>query len=204
MRNVVIVAGAGASRAEALHELSPGAPLPPLDTDFFKIASELGLLEDTVLAEYWEHGNIIEARMEDVFCEAWIDWQKFGSEKAQEVLTILLKTLRRVLSQTTDNIECKSDGPMCQLIKNMVDCGAEKVSIITFNYDLVIEKALRTLGAPFGEWGLQDSYGMSFRMVTYPTQSNVARFSAKSSVIPNIEVLKLHGSYNWFKLSKSD
>ncbi len=60
-------------------------------------------------------------------------------------------------------------------------------TIITFNYDLLIEAALRRAGL----WGLRDGYGVdlsgSFRSLLDEPESQV-------------QVLKLHGSVGWFSI----
>jgi hypothetical protein len=59
-------------------------------------------------------------------------------------------------------------------------------TILTFNYDLVVERALHELGVPF-------SYGFAKQRVSYD-QSATCTSSATVGAVP---VLKLHGSVNW-------
>jgi SIR2-like domain len=59
-------------------------------------------------------------------------------------------------------------------------------TIITFNYDLLIEQALRNLGIPF-------EYGFRNELPEYDSSS----FCSRESNSREIGLLKLHGSLNW-------
>jgi SIR2-like domain len=83
----------------------------------------------------------------------------------------------------------------CEYHRSLVDALQPKDTIISFNYDCVIDHALRTSGA--SKWSARHGYG-------FPHPSKVDGAPAWDPPTPataqsrSINLLKLHGSLNWF------
>lgn len=72
-----------------------------------------------------------------------------------------------------------------QLLERFVEHLGEDDSVMTFNYDLVVERALFQRGL----WNPEDGYGFSFEK--FPEVGSGQDFVTK------VPIFKLHGSLNW-------
>lgn len=72
-----------------------------------------------------------------------------------------------------------------KLLNSFIDQVNEYDTIITFNYDLIVEKALYATGY----WKPKDGYGISFNQ--FPD------ISPKQLEASKVKIYKLHGSLNW-------
>jgi len=199
-----IIFGAGASRGGLEDSRFP----PPVDRDFFEIASQLEgrgtrELAKSVLSSVWElyvriAGISLEEYYRDVETRSSIG--KFAKtanqpknwKRRQDELEELI---RRVYIHTAVDLKedhptpLKSEAHQLLLKQLKPNC-----TVITFNYDLLIEESFESADL----WNPVDGYGLHVfgksndwcrrwlrdRGVTKPTESR-------------IHLLKLHGSLGW-------
>lgn len=215
---VVIVFGAGATVAEAIPRRRRKRLFPPLDTDFFERAHALapgrGALTSHLasLAAYVrsEYGVDITARptprMEQI--AAWVFSDALvtpGRVDAQEAYRALLHIYRDVIARTTDAWDPGPRGPTMSLLRAMAD-QQRALTCITFNQDLLIERALDSLAVKHaGLWNLHTGYGeIRFQSFTQPVGGRRPRdmFRGDAGTASAVRLLKLHGSLNWYVTSR--
>ena len=205
----VVLFGAGASRG-GLRDI----PLPPpVDSEFFYVANQLTghgtpTLAKRVLRSVWELYNRVEGvGLEEYFREietrAAISKIAKSSNKPKDWARRqrdLEELIRRVYVQTTVNLS--SDGPKPHVStahQAILQALSPTSSIVTFNYDLVIEEAFTSADM----WNPQDGFGVKLAGSTLEW----ARLwvSEKSPSGPpassKIALLKLHGSLGWVSYS---
>ncbi len=123
-------------------------------------------------------------------------------KQVEDMRTRLLDALAAVLEESTDvtrrNPRTGAEMPVCDYHGAIVDVlKARDTTVITFNYDCVMDHALRKRGK--GMWSAQYGYG-------FPGPSRVEGHEYWSAADPprglnaTINLLKLHGSVNWFPL----
>lgn len=203
---VVFVFGAGASRGGL--EKTFGAP-PPVDRDFFDIANQLSghgtpKLAKRVLTDVWllYHKTIgvgLETYYRDLETRAIIgefaktanqpkDWRKRQKD--------LEELIRRVYVHTTvqdtgaPTVKPKGSKIHKSILRNL-ESGD---TLVTFNYDLVIEESFSSAKL----WNPVDGY----KVKTYgKTQGWTKRWLEDKGYVAGTEsevlLLKLHGSLNW-------
>jgi hypothetical protein len=116
----------------------------------------------------------------------------FSPAEIREKRDRLMSALAAVLEVSTDVSKKASD--VCSHHTAIVDRMDPQDTIISFNYDCVVDHALRRTGV--GKWSAQ--YGYCF-----PTPSRVEGYERWSADDPpagankTINLLKLHGSLNW-------
>lgn len=198
---LVIVFGAGSTIAEAVSCGIGVRELPPSDTDFFERARRQGHRKQfALLARYvQEHFGVslrkrTVPRMEHVF--GWVFSHLLLTEKAEQPARALLTMYRDVIARTTDRWEPDPHGALLPLLKLVAESRAD-ATLITFNQDLVIERALESLAQVHrGVWCIRRGYGsIEFDSFTSPRKGTPV-FS-KSRRKASIPLLKLHGSLNW-------
>jgi hypothetical protein len=203
---VVIIFGAGASRGGL--DGASGAP-PPVDKDFFDIANQLSghgtpKLAKKVLNDVWQlyrrtNGVGLETYYRDLETRAIIgefaktanqpkDWRRRQKE--------LEELIRRVFVHTTvhDTRASTVKPKKSQIHKNILAKLKDKDTVITFNYDLIIEESFSSAKL----WNPVDGY----KVKTYgKTQGWTKRWLEErhyeSGAKSKIRLLKLHGSLNW-------
>jgi hypothetical protein len=203
---VVVIFGAGASRGGL--DGTPGAP-PPVDKDFFDIANQLSghgtpKLAKRVLNDVWQlyrktNGVGLEAYYRDLETRAIIgkfaktanqpkDWQRRQKE--------LEELIRRVYVHTTvhdtraSTVKPKKSG----IHKNILEKLKEKDTIITFNYDLVIEESFSSAKL----WNPADGYETkTYGKTKGWTRRWLEERNYEAGTKSKIRLLKLHGSLNW-------
>lgn len=210
----LVVLGAGATRgAQFVHDDAPPLCLPPLNTDFFTQLQRItaakherdvsNVLED-VLTLY---GPNFDLTLEQYFTQleamiATIDASssstvKFSVERLNIMRGHLLNGLSAVLEQSADVAKANSKPRRspCAYHAGLVDLLDPRDTIISFNYDCIIDHALRTSGN--NKWSAR--YGYCF-----PNPDRVEGYQTWDAVDPptrhnaSINLLKLHGSLNWF------
>ncbi len=188
---------------------------PPLNADFFTQLQRVGpkhrSIAKTVIQDVVElFGPNFTLTLEDYFTqlESMIDATRFSPKKLAPITASdlrdrrarLMKGLSAVLEASTDDAIRIGDG--CTNHRTLVEHLRPRDTVISFNYDCVMDHALRTHGA--GKWTAR--YGYAF-----PQPSRVApdgdRHWSANPAAPNanssIYLLKLHGSLNW-QLPTSD
>lgn len=203
---VVVIFGAGASHG-GLDKISEVPP--PVDRDFFDVANQLvghgtPKLAKKVLNDVWH----LYSRTNDVGLESYYrdletraiigefaqtsnhpkDWHRRQKE--------LEELIRRVYIHTTVNpAPSKSVAPLeSETHKSILEKLKEGDTIITFNYDLIIEESFSSAGL----WNPIDGYGIQTSAKTKGwTKRWLNRKEYKKGDKSKISLLKLHGSLNW-------
>jgi SIR2-like domain len=201
---VVLLLGAGATRGALRNKSLP----PPVDSDFFEIAGQIkghgtpGLAR-TVLSDVWKlYGRVSGIGLENYYRD--IETREKISSFAKTAnkpkdwrkrKIALEELIRRVIIHTT----CVSnDGrldPLRSKVHGRILADLEDGdSIVTFNYDMLIEESFRSaqLWTPVG------GYGDRFHGVRGGWCRNwLAKRKPANPQRPKIRLLKLHGSVNW-------
>jgi hypothetical protein len=212
---IVVVLGAGASLANALHFHAQRmqSSRPPLDTTFFDVMQGLGIAFTTPLHDYLAgllghdptSEDLRQLRMEDFFKDLYFDFQESpGSTRLRTAYTDLVLLYQRVLRETTNWLckDSRTGAPIGRLLAAAAD-HADEVTIVTFNHDLVIENEIYRRARLRPRWCIERGYGTFSDGVkmAVPTSSSVRGFPAHDDDVCDhsrpIEVLKLHGSLNW-------
>jgi hypothetical protein len=203
---VAIIFGAGASRGGL--DAAAGVP-PPVDKDFFDLANQLAghgtpKLTKKVLNDVWQlygrtNGVGLETYYRDLETRAIIgefaktanqpkDWRRRQKE--------LEELIRRVYVHTTvQDTHASTVKPKKSAIhKAILERLKDKDTVITFNYDLVIEESLSSAK----QWNPVDGY----KIKTYGktkgwTKRWLGERKYESGTKSTIGLLKLHGSLNW-------
>ncbi|MEM1190384.1 MAG: hypothetical protein AAGI72_17770 [Pseudomonadota bacterium] len=204
MKTILLI-GAGLTRSQ-----KPRAALksrPPLDADFFQIAKAI---EPTTTSEVMECLNSLVGDYSESLSESLETAASYLYIKAIDnaagspyhlALLQLMKLLNIVLSQTTNTIRI---GPRALLYRFILSelrkvNNPEDLTIITFNYDLMVERALSAIA----EHGHPDvfSFPGCYRIQGLTRTSGISGWPS----FPDhgqfghggVPVLKLHGSMNW-------
>jgi hypothetical protein len=220
----VVVLGAGATRGAEFvvappDGVAPPGCLPPLNADFFtqlqRITTERH--QDVVRAVVRDvvgiYGPNFSLTLEQYFTqlEAMLTTARQAKVVADyyrptnliAMRTRLLDALSAVLEESADVVKTNSLARRspCSYHAMLVDVLERQDTIISFNYDCVIDHALRTTGV--GKWSARFGY-------TFPNASRVEGHAAWSSEQAptahnrSINLLKLHGSLNWYPFPEAD
>jgi len=216
MKTVLLI-GAGATRAEALAQGASKNQRPPLDGDFFELAQlpdELQSHRDRVHGFVKENFNIdifkaTRPGMEEIFGLVYSSTLSTPLPTGvKNAFSSLCRIYAKVIEETTNWIVPTTKGPLCRLIRKSVEAGP--TTIITFNQDIVIEKALDVLtkSSSAVSWHISSGYKLKFSGFTKPNGAIEADrlFESRSnSGGSNPVILKPHGSLNWYaKTLKKD
>lgn len=212
--NICLVLGAGATLANGLHFRSERQrhTLPPLDTTFFERVSSRGIALSEPLQRYFTdflgveptRSTIREYRMEEIFKDVSYDFRENPSDKTALNAYIDLVDLYLRLLRDTTNWLCgptRTGAPIGKLLDAAAN-QCDRLTVITFNHDLVIENEIERRARLRQRWCLDNGYGsMSAVLSPLFPPSGVSRFRSHD---PNecrhekpITLLKLHGSMNW-------
>lgn len=203
---IAVIFGAGATRG-ALEKVSD--PPPPLDNDFFDIAGQLRghgtpALARRVLKSVWElyrkvSGISLEQYYRDVETRATIgQFAKTANQPKDWTRRrhALEELIRRVYIHTTcDMSGGKVEPRKSDLHKTILGNLGNGDTIITFNYDLVIEESfdLKPSWNPIEGYG-DRAQGRTFDWCRNWLTDHKIQDSRKST---KLIILKLHGSLNW-------
>ena len=141
--------------------------------------------------------------MEEIFGMVYTDTRlKPPPSGAKEAYVALCRIYNRVILPTTNYLIPKKRSPLVRLIKYIID--KSRCCIITFNHDIMIEKALISINKSL-IWFPDTGYVIPFEMYTSPTpkDKSVDLFSLANGVDSKINVLKLHGSLNWYTRTRN-
>lgn len=202
----VVVLGAGATRGATTSEGK--LCQPPLNADFFtqlqrivsaKHGKKVAAIVTDVVGLF---GPNFTLTMEEYFTQlesmalmarmASSKDPNFSAPKIRDKRDRLMAALAAVLEESTDVSRKASE--VCKHHAAIIDRLEAQDTIISFNYDCVIDHALRRRAQ--GKWSAQ--YGYCF-----PTPSRLERHEHWSADHPprgankSINLLKLHGSLNW-------
>lgn len=215
--NTCLILGAGATlaNAESFHKVRYESKNPPLDATFFDKIGALGITIPRPLKNYAQSSPGLDPfnrrvgqpapSMEEFFRDLFIDFQETvkGSDIAK-AYEQLVNIYLRVLRETTDWIgdSKHTGGSIGRLLAKAAD-SSETIDVITFNHDLVIENEIEKRARLRSRWCLQEGYGHFGSDLSFTTTSATNLFPAHNASCDHsrpINVLKLHGSLNWYIL----
>lgn len=204
-RPLVILFGAGATRGV----FQDDRVRPPLDADFFDIAGQLkgrgtGRLAARVFKDVFDinrrvSGIGLEVYYRDI--ETRLQLLRFAKsqnrpKKWQARTAELQELVRRVLIHTT----CAADDATLQprpssLHGKILGTLQDGDTLLTFNYDMVIEESMPENGSL---WTPRGGYGVETAGITHDW---VRHWFTGHNLSPEtesrVDLLKLHGSINW-------
>lgn len=211
----VVVLGAGATRgAQFVVDANPRPRCePPLNADFFTqlqritTARHQATIRAVVKDAVTLFGPNFSLTLEEYFTQlqAMIATAKSakglpaGFKEANLVARRdrLLDALSATLEESADVAKEKSPARRnrCEYHDNLVEALEPQDTIISFNYDCIIDHALRSTGAR--KWSAQIGYNFpDYRRVEAYHPWNADQAPATQNM--SINLLKLHGSLNWF------
>ena len=215
----VVVLGAGASRgAEFVNGDNASACKPPLNADFFtqlqRVTSpNLQVDIKNVIEDVLDlFGANFQLSLEEYFTllQGLIEGKEFLLPNAKAKYSVaslkekkrnLLYALSAVLEESADVTKAKSVAvkSRCGYHDLLVNALQPPDTIISFNYDCLIDHALRS--SEQSVWSAK--YGYGFKNASRVDDSSAKTWSNK--IIPSgqnqtIRLLKLHGSLNWREL----
>lgn len=202
----VVLVGAGATFAEAGAKRLPRKQRPPLDATFFELCRLAGISGRATITSYMTSNYGVDPfeshlGMEDVFNMIYADTFSYGKPPGEclRAYWALLEMYREAISTTTDSLTGASRYGIGGLLRVLWQRpGYHNLTFITFNQDLVIEKALeaasRTKAYADIPWDLGTAYLLPFEETVYRTR-NSQPFALDGR--PGTAILKLHGSLNW-------
>ncbi len=207
----VMLLGSGVSRAAR----SGGAlsKRPPLDADFFEIARTgkhvlRKSVVDTLNALVGDYSKALIRSLETSATYLYLKAVDSPSGSSYHTgFLSLLTLLQQVLAVTTNDLKLGRRS----LIYRFILCELRKLehpedlTIITFNYDLVIENALQeiTLNNRAGVFVFPGCYRLD-DFVSSPGARNHPEFNSISKEHEGVAILKLHGSMSWQSKHTSD
>ncbi len=203
--SAVILFGAGATRGAFVNSVPP----PPVDRDFFEIAGQLNgrgtrrlamrVIKDVFSLYNRVNGIGLEQYYRDVETRAEIG--KFAKSKNKPMdwlrrQTDLEELIRRVILHTTcDSADGSAHVSASKLHKEVLKHVREGDTLITFNYDTVIEESL---GSSAPTWTPGDGYSLDASGKTRGwAKSFVENRNLRHGESSQVHLLKLHGSLNW-------
>jgi hypothetical protein len=206
---IAFLVGAGATLAESL----PGQPVkwvtPPLDATFFPLVRKAGIRGQTDLRRYLQAQYGVDPfgdglGMEEVFNLMYADaLAGEASEACLDAYWALLSMYRTAIALTTNRLAGTSRAGVGGLLRFFARRGETHFTFVTFNQDLVIEKAIdaakRTQKYRHLEWDIQTTCEIKFGGLRHWTEEGASQpFASDEEPHPgSIKVLKLHGSLNW-------
>ena len=203
--STVILVGAGATLAEALPSKPARSARPPLDTTFFELCRLAKLphratVKDYLLKHYGFDPFDGRYRMEEVFNYVYSDaFAENTPTGCLEAYWGLLRLYAQAIARTTNPLVGKSRYGVGALIRHIWATNRyEKLSFITFNQDLLIEKAIETAKSMSSyqdiHWDIRQTYGIAFGEELVLTNNSEPFHSPCAQTI---FIHKLHGSLNW-------
>jgi hypothetical protein len=205
--HTVFVLGAGASLAEAMQRRPKRTSgYPPLDATFFRNANKHGNTEllEKVVAQAEKLGELnligdsppvrLEAHLGRLYFEMSHNPIKVSSRAYVEAVTLYAWEIT-----ATTNWMMGKPGVMKKVIQSEIKAG-RRVSIVTFNIDLLAENALNCLdkGRPRAEWCLNRTYGFNPQKdELYYSGKGYGDSFAYDGEAADISLFKMHGSVNW-------
>lgn len=208
MKTVVIV-GAGATVAESLPSQPARGYIPPLDTTFFQLCDVAQLTGRGIVNRYLDREYGLDplsdhSGMEEVFNLIYSDALS-GDRTDESVIACwsLIRMYRDAIMKTTNGLSGRSRSGVGHLFRFLIEARSDRsVTFITFNHDLVIEKAIDETAAmskySYVPWNLFRAYGLSLPEERFSEKDGGSRFaSSLEHDNRSIEVFKLHGSLNW-------
>jgi hypothetical protein len=145
--------------------------------------------------------------MEQFFADVYFEVATTHDEMHLAVYRALLRLYIRVLAETTNwMLLHKSAGGLDRLVRQELRRAAgDKLTIVTFNQDLVLESVAARISRQWGRWCLRAFYGDPplTELVARPSKTPTFPLHSASCLHqPPFKLLKLHGSINWATKSR--
>ena len=216
-KKVVFVVGAGATVADATYKKIKETP--PLDRGFFYQARNTNRQQTEKVVDFvWNNYGIdlLDAKYDSLErCMAILYSDLLNPSIKTAVYSQLYNLVKLFITRLADstntirpNRRSKLFGMISWLLKKELD--PNKISLLTFNQDIQIEKTLYQLSrvSRFSQiaekvFSFPNIYMLPQKAVTEPTQTKTDLFPQTRTENDGIKVLKLHGSLNWYSLHKS-
>lgn len=150
-----------------------------------------------------ETEDVLEKIMSQIFSDVK---NPASRNEAYPVFRDLLTLLHERIGETTNRMLINDSKPLFRLANFYVRGGIapENLTIISFNYDIYLEKTLAALALSFFDpdetiFLLQHSYELNVGLPTRPSRPIEGYFPIYLDAQKRgIRVLKLHGSLNWY------
>ena len=215
-RKIVLILGAGCTYNEGIKGKEP-----PLDKGFFQIANRTNKSDVEPIRRYFvDYYNLDICSgdqrpydsLEYVMVRLFADANALSMGKvAYEIFLSLIKLFNKRLADTTNRVKPHPRSSLFKLIVNFLNEGAKPkdICIITFNQDIQIEKTLDAIE-------IYDKYQQFKPLLNFPycylpssdymiepdritgPKNSTATFAKGDSEEQGIQILKLHGSLNWY------
>ncbi|QEC50448.1 hypothetical protein FSW04_24590 [Baekduia soli] len=196
-RRTLVVLGAGATRGASFVGDSGQLHPPPLDADFFRLLSRspAGRSQQArALLKYVakNHSSVLDVSMEAIFVELQ------GSADFYEQFNIGRGRIVREPQRTIEHFYRVLPAVMKHSVTD--SCAHHEAiaaslesgdAIISFNYDCLIDRALKLKGAR--RWNPDSGYGLALNDGT----DEWKQWGGGPDASEPIKLLKLHGSLNW-------
>ncbi|MFH1687624.1 MAG: hypothetical protein ABIE70_08910 [bacterium] len=210
-----LILGAGASRAEGEAADIPDSLRPPLDATFFKQARGLDRplfesVNERVFAKYRLDLDTESSRysLEHIFNLVY-DWVVDEGERVHDSVSCyqsLRHLLWKTIAATTDELRPTDSSPLYKLLWSLPsNSRSDHVDTITYNYDLLVEKCLDRLCKDTRQdmnFDIELCYCIHFGD-SLPMTASAETFTTEGSRC-DFEVIKPHGSANWFHMSTDE
>lgn len=210
--STVLVLGAGLTRAAS--SARSRAYVPPLDSDFFSIAR---------LVDRPRHDRVVRSldrfggEYSKVLCRSletsatYLYLKALDGERRDPFhsgFIDLLKLLNAVLAQTTNGVSSYRSSLLYRFLLNelsLVD-NPEDLTIITFNYDLVVDRVLQEIARANRPdvFSFPGCYRLSVENPEIRAVQRSPQFDHINEQHEGIALLKLHGSMNWQSSHRSN
>lgn len=209
--NTLLIVGAGATLAEAMPSRPSRDYRPPLDDTFFELCNLARLSGRRSIKQYMQQNYGIDPfsglyRMEEIFNYIYSDvFSENPTNESAEAYWTLLRMYTKAIARTTNRLKGTSKSGIGYLIRHILRTDSElNLNIVTFNQDLIIEKAIESLKCTSRyssiPWNLEQTYGLTFVQFG-EIHGSRKKFSRSSD--ESIKILKLHGSLNWIYTVRS-
>lgn len=206
----VVLVGAGATLAESLAQRPSRKHKPPLDASFFQLCESARLAGNDTVQQYTEeHFGINPFRgytMESIFNFVYSDVFSFPRPKgALDAYAALIQMYSQAIAETTNGLKGTSRAGVGALLRTLWSIDHD-LSFVTFNQDLVIEKALEnaseTVTYSSIPWNILACYDQAAFAggFLYPTTGEMFRTrwdEDRDELAESVPIYKLHGSLNW-------
>ena len=214
-RKVVIIAGAGTTRSDAV-DYTEDHKCPPLDKRFFSEAAEDGgyreiaeiekYMQENYAVDILDESDSLEQVMGTIYSDAIMPFERDGVNPAEKVFFSLLNMFNKRIGSTTNHLSDENN--YSRILSGYLREAVEptNIAVITFNQDLQIEKAANFLHKNAAKNGsatvfnFPHCYKLSPRHhIDSTSPANKADvFNKGARGLGGIDILKLHGSLNWF------
>lgn len=201
----VIIMGAGVPRAASAGRKSK-RNCPPLDADFFCIAKHINsdltnIVIRSLEKSVGDYADTITKSLETATTYLYLKALDSATGSIyHDAFLNMLQLINETLAYTTNNIKVGPRSPIYRCILNELKKlnSSEGLSIITFNYDLLIESTLDNMvsnGHP-NVFVFPGCYRLN-NIAGTPGIKGSPQFSSKDTQHKGVKILKLHGSLNW-------